>query len=315
MTPLEALSRALRGADEHIAVTGATGWFGAVALDLLYAALEGQAPSRVTAYASRARDIVVQDGRTVTVRPLADLVHQSPAPTTVLHFAFLTRDKVAGLGVDAYVSQNLAITAAVLDAVAVHRPRRLVVTSSGAVYGTDRGMAADLRGNPYGTLKRIDELALRQAAHEVGGICVIPRVFSVAGPRMTKPELYALGSMIRMATDGGPVTVQARGPVLRSYCGVDEVVALATVMALGGREVTFDSGGDAVEMVELARVVADVHGLPDGSIRQDRDESVPTNRYVGEPGQMRSLAAGIGMELRPLDALVRSTSEWLTPMP
>ena len=76
--PVDLVADALRGTDEIVAVTGATGWFGAVALDLLYEALGDQAPARVVGYASSAREVVVSDGRTVTVRPLVDLVSQDP---------------------------------------------------------------------------------------------------------------------------------------------------------------------------------------------------------------------------------------------
>src|SRR5674476_1313760 len=114
--PVDLVAEALRGTDEIVAVTGATGWFGGVALDLLYEALGDQAATRVVGYASSAREVTVSDGRTVGVRPLVDLVSQDPPPTTLLHFAFLTRDKVAALGIDAYTSQNVAITATVRDA-------------------------------------------------------------------------------------------------------------------------------------------------------------------------------------------------------
>src|SRR5680860_1857046 len=113
--PADLVADALRGTDEIVAVTGATGWLGAVALDLLYEALGDQAAARVVGYASSERTVAVSDGRTVTVRPLVDLVAQDPAPTTLLHFAFLTRNKVAALGLDAYTSQNVAITATDLD--------------------------------------------------------------------------------------------------------------------------------------------------------------------------------------------------------
>src|SRR5450759_2447489 len=104
--PVDLVADALRGTDEIVAVTGATGWFGAVALDLLYQAVGDQAAARVVGYASSAREVVVSDGRTVEVRPLVELVSQNTPPTTLLHFAFLTRDKVATLGIDRYVAQN-----------------------------------------------------------------------------------------------------------------------------------------------------------------------------------------------------------------
>jgi nucleoside-diphosphate-sugar epimerase len=319
VSPVDLIAAALRGSDERVAVTGATGWFGAVALDLLYGALGDQAADRVVGYASSPREVVLSDGRTVLVRPLGDLASQRPAPTTVLHLAFLTRDKVAELGVDAYTSQNVAITATVLGAIAAHRPRHVVVMSSGAVHSptgavhsSAGGLVCDLRADPYGTLKHLDELAFRAATRDVGGVCVIPRVFSVAGARMTKPELYALGSMIGMATAGGPVEVRARGPVFRSYCGVDDVVALALWAALSGRDLVFDTGGAVVEVGELAALVAEVHGLGPGDVRRTWDPGVGADRYVGDGRLMQALAGEAGLTLRPLPALVGETSKWLS---
>jgi UDP-glucuronate decarboxylase len=318
--PVDLLTEAFRGTAEIVAVTGATGWFGASALDLLYEALGDRAPARVVGYASSQREVAVSDGRVVKVRPLADLLTQDPRPTTVLHCAFLTRDKVAELGIDSYVSQNVAITATVCGAIAEHKPRHVVAMSSGAVYSPTGGMesgalVSDLRADPYGTLKHLDELAFRSVTRDVGGVVVIPRVFSVAGARMTKPGLYALGSMIRMAAAGGQIEVQARGPVFRSYCAVDEVVALALWAALSGRHTTFDSCGTVVEMGELAGVVARAHGLADDVVRRTWDPRLAADRYVGDGRLMEELAGEAGMCLRPLPDLVRETSVWLTGQP
>lgn len=309
--PVDLVAGALRGTDEVIAVTGATGWFGAVALDLLYEALGTQAPDRVVGYASSARQVIVADGRAAMVRPLGDLITQNSPPTTVLHFAFLTRDKVAALGVDAYTRQNVEITATVLDAIAKHRPRHVVVASSGAVHSSTGRLVSDLSADPYGTLKHIDELAFGSATRDAGGICVIPRVFSVAGARMTKPGVYALGSMIQMAKGGGPIQVRARGSVFRSYCGVDEVVALALCAALAGRSTVFDTCGPVVEVGDLASLVAQVHGLEADAVRRAWDPDVAIDRYVGDSRPMQALAAEAGLTLRPLSSLVRETSAWL----
>jgi len=310
-TPADLVTGLFRGTDEIVSVTGATGWLGAVALDLLYAAFAEDAAERVVGYASSAREVVVSDGRVAKVLPLAELVSQIPAPTTLLHFAYLTRDKVSALGVDSYTSQNLAISATVLDAIAQHRPRHVVVASSGAVYSARGGMVSDLRADPYGTLKHIEELAFRAATRDVGGVCVIPRVFSVAGARVIKPELYALGNMIQMAMAGGPIEVRARGRVFRSYCGIDEVVALALWAARAGRNVVFDSCGPVVEIGELAALIAQAHGLDSDTVRRTWDSATVDNRYVGDGRLMEELASDAGLTLRPLAELVRETATWL----
>jgi len=312
MRPVDLVADLIRGSGDQIAVTGATGWFGSVALDLLYEALGEQAPAHVTAYASRRREMVVADGRKLDALPLSELGSQDPAPTTLLHFAFLTRDKVAALGIDAYTSQNVAITTTVLDAIARHRPEHVVVTSSGVVSAATGQDAADLRADPYRALKHLDELAFRTATRDVGGVCVIPRVFSVAGSRMTKPELYALGSMVQMAAAGGPIEVRAQGAVYRAYCGADEVVALALWAAYAGRDIVFDSCGTVVEMGELAEVVARVHGLAPDAIHRTWDPIAAAERYVGDGRVMEGLAAEAGLALRSLPDLVLETSAWLT---
>jgi hypothetical protein len=88
----------LSGFDGVVAVTGATGWLGSVALDLLYAALGAEAPRRVVGLASAERRVTVADGRLATVLPLAALPDLDPTPAALLHFAFLTPDHLEALG-------------------------------------------------------------------------------------------------------------------------------------------------------------------------------------------------------------------------
>jgi nucleoside-diphosphate-sugar epimerase len=192
------------------------------------------------------------------------------------------------------------------------QPRYVVVASSGAVHSPTGRLVSDLHSDPYGTLKHLDELAFRAATRDAGGVCVIPRVFSVAGARMTKPAHYALGSMIGMAMAGGPIKVHAKGNVFRSYCGVDEVVALSLWTALSGRDAVFDTGGTTVEIGDLACLVAQEHGLNAEVVQRTWDPDVAPDRYVGDGRQMDDLATEAGLSLRSLSALVRETSAWLT---
>jgi len=310
VTPTELVASLLAPGDGIIAVTGATGWFGATALDLLYDALGEDAPRRVLAYASSERSMTVRDGRHVEALALAELARSTATPDVLLHFAYLTRDKAGELGVDRYIAENIAITTTVLDAIAQLRPRRVVITSSGAVYGPGRGLVHDVLGDPYGALKRLDELAFRAAADEVGASCVIPRVFSVAGPRMTKPDRYALGTMLAMARAGGPVVIRSDHPVVRSYCGVDEVVALALWESFGGVSSTFDTGGHVVEMAGLATTVARYAG--GCAVRRPTfDPSAAEDRYVGDLNAMPRLASRAGLTLRSLSELVAVTGHSL----
>lgn len=289
-----------------VAVTGASGWLGAVALDLLFEALGPEAPGRVRGYARREREWTVGDGRRITLRPLARIV-EDDAPAALLHFAYLTRERVADAGQDAFVSANVAISATVLDAVSVHRPRAIVYASSGAVYDASGRLAADLDGNPYGTLKRLDELAFAGAASQVGAGLAVPRIFNLAGPRMWKGTTFVLGDFVEAARSGGPVRIGSAAPVVRSFVGADEVVALSLWAAADGRGGVFDTGGDPVELGELAEVVCRVFGLNETAVVRAVGPSGAEHRYVGDRRRWDALVRESGLDLADLPTLVGRT--------
>jgi nucleoside-diphosphate-sugar epimerase len=303
----ELVARTLTSTD-IIAVTGCTGWFGRTTLELLGEALGDSAVQRVRAYGSRPHTIELSGGRSLPVRPLADLITDAPAPTVILHYAFLTRERAVDLGSSRYIEANLGITTNVLQALEKHQPRLLVTTSSGAASEHNGIPGSDLANNPYGALKHLDELAFRQAATQIGAGCAIPRIYSVAGPGIAKPELYALSAMITAALGGGPVIVNAQRPVIRSYCGVDEVVALSLWAAANDNTGVFDTGGHILEMAELAEAVSRVvgHGCP--VIRPSFDPSLPADRYVGNPLEVARLASACGLRLAGVDELIHHTA-------
>ncbi|WP_081844292.1 NAD(P)-dependent oxidoreductase [Cellulomonas sp. URHE0023] len=310
--PLELVTRVLRSVSGPVAVTGATGWLGGVATSLLYRALGDDASHRVLPFASRATQITVDDGRTVDVLPLASLPTAEARPEVVLHFAFVTRSRLAQLGHPEFIRQNLSVTATVLEAIARHRPRATVVASSGAVYAPDRFLQTDLAAEPYGTLKYLDELAFRSAVADTGGSLAVPRIFSVAAASTPHPDTYALGNMITMAQAGSPIDIRARGPVRRAFCGVDEVIALALWAATGRPgTTTFDTSGEPTELGELAHVVARVNARTPDAIVREFDASLAEDDYTGDSTAMRGFAREAGMRLRSLEELVQLASDGL----
>lgn len=176
-----------------------------------------------------------------------------------------------------------------------------------SVYERDGSLAHDLSGNPYGALKVLDELAFAHAAEQAGAGWAVPRVFAVAGPGITKPEMYAIGSMIAMARRGGPIEIQASRPTYRSYCGVDEVVALSLWSARRSVGI-FDTHGRVVEMADLAEAVSRVVGDGCPVIRERLDSQLDADRYVGDPSRFAELVAESGLRLASLDDLVAATA-------
>jgi nucleoside-diphosphate-sugar epimerase len=308
LNPASLTRQLLAGTADIIAVTGATGWFGRTTLELLFDALGDAAATSVLAFGSRPGRIELSTGHSVPVRPLSELPTVRPAPTVVLHYACLTRDRERELGTPAYLQANLDITTTMLRALEAHRPRLLLATSSGAAAGYGGAAGLDLQRNAYGSLKRLDELAFSQLAGQLGAGYAIPRVYSVAGPWMTKPDRYALGSMIAMARAGQPITINSARRVLRSYCGVAEVVAVSLWLAARHADTVFDTGGHVVEMADLAGVVARISGR-DASIRRPAfDPDATPDSYVGAPAVYEAAARSAGLLMASLEELVTTTA-------
>jgi UDP-glucuronate decarboxylase len=267
---------------------------------------------RVVAFASRPRTLTLAGGDDVAVAAL-DALRDTPHDV-LLHFAYLTREHAATHGHDAYVAGNLAISATVVEAIARQRPQAVAYASSGAVYAaaSASGLAFDVAENPYGALKRLDELTLRQAAADAGAAAVVARVFNVAGPWITKPRGFALSDLAWRARAGEPLRLQARHPVQRSYVDVEDLAALLVALCDARRDARFDTAGDeVVEVGALAERVRAVLGREDLPIERDWDPSAPADRYVGDGTALRALAAEHGVALRGLDEQIARTAAGL----
>jgi nucleoside-diphosphate-sugar epimerase len=279
------------------AVTGASGWLGRAALELLTSA-----GADVVGFASRERTV---GGH--SLRALADL--PGVPHDVLLHYAYATREHAEALGTAGYVAVNSAMTETVVDALRRQRPRALFFASSGAAH-----QPGTLESNPYAALKRRDEGAFRDVMRDLGGRCAAARVFNVAGAWMPpQPKGFALVSIIEQVQAGGPVQIHARHPVRRSYVDVEDLAALAVALADDGPEdVVFDTAGDViVEVGELAERVARLLGHADMPVEREWDPAAPADDYLGDGALMHALASERGVALRGLDQQIVSTAGWM----
>jgi nucleoside-diphosphate-sugar epimerase len=256
--------------NDRILITGASGWLGRTALDLL-------APVGLPtlALASRARIIRVADSD-IECRVWDDRAVAAFAPTVVLDCAFLTRDRVATMPLSEYLATNRTLTERLIYSTQLPGVRLALTVSSGAAVHPHDALDGALEDNPYGYLKREAENRLAEAAAKSGAVPVVARAWSISGAHVQKPRGYALGSMIRDA-DSGAIRITARRPVFRRYVLAEELLALG--IAEGGvGPATIDSGGELVEMAEVAARVTQVV-RPDAVISRDEVDLRDPDRY------------------------------------
>jgi nucleoside-diphosphate-sugar epimerase len=308
-----AVRRRVLADNRRIVIAGVSGWVGRTTVALLHEALGPEIfAERVLCFGSRAATHELDGGVIVTQRPLEELPGLEPEPTLLFNLAFLTMDKVAGMDRADYVRINRALTETILKAADTIGVDRLFLASSGAAAYTDDDRAAEnLR--LYGGLKRADEAVFANwaQANPTQRRAVIARIYSVSGPWINKHDVYALASLILNALAGEPVRVHAPMRVWRGYVAVREVVSLVFAALLaeeGGPVVRVDTGGEPVELGELATQVATtLGGVPERQAITRQDD----NRYLGDHGAYREMLARYGILHLPLDEQIVETAAYL----
>jgi nucleoside-diphosphate-sugar epimerase len=292
-----------------VIVTGAGGWLGQAALEMLDTVLGDALAGQVTVFASTERVVTLRSGRSLSTRAFSALDHEAAPPSFILHCGFLTRGHAARPD---YVAVNREITARLHGFIERNGARGIFIPSSGAVYAP-----GGLAGNPYGVLKAEDEVIFGALAARLGFPAAIIRIFNLAGPLMNNLTGYALASIVTDAARGGPITLRAAHPVWRSYTHVADVLNIAMAALLGGLELgIFDTAGEcALELGALADRVSEVVAggrLP--ILRPDWRDGAP-DRYLGDRAAYEHAAAQAGVGLQSLERQIRDTAAYLAAGP
>jgi UDP-glucuronate decarboxylase len=300
---------------ERVVVTGASGWVGRNAVDLLVDRLGDAFRDRVVLSATQARTIDTDAG-TIEVIATPDLMGLAPGPRTlIIHCGFPTQEQVEVVGEDPYVKAVTRLRVLMWYLVQRLGAVDMVYISSGAATSVERGDDVAARTRVYGQAKIDDEVAYAETVTAAGGRLCIVRAFALSGPYMTKPETYALGSLILQAQRSGTIEVMANRPVRRSYMAIGDMlrVAIHGVGALEpGDDLRFETAGEVVEVGELARRTLALLGRDPRAIsRPAMDPGALPNDYLGDPAAVGALASAAGVVPASLDDQIAVTAEWL----
>lgn len=216
-------------------------------------------------------------------------------------------------------------TAHVLGFAAQCGARKLLLTSSGAVYGkqpsemthvpeTYPGAPDPLQpASAYGIGKlACEHLCVLEGAAR-GFEVKIARCFAFVGPHLPLDTHFAVGNFLSAALRGGKLEIQGDGTPYRSYLyASDLAVALWTILFKGASARAYNVGSRYdLTISELARVVTGTFGMP-GSIQTLKaPPRVPTavSRYVPEVWRAEH-ELGLREHVLLPEAL-RKTAAWL----
>lgn len=216
--------------------------------------------------------------------------------THVIHAATDTNNQTLANPLQ-YFDEILVGTRRVLDFAVSCGAKRFLLTSSGAVYGTQ---PAELEAIPetylgapstvdpkavYGQAKRAAEQLCRIYYDQFGLDCTIARCFSFVGDYMPLNGQYAIGNFIRdaLSDDTDQITVQGDGTPVRSYLHTDDLADwLLKILQEGKPCHPYNVGSDEViTIADLAYLVRDLLA-PEKAvvIAQKRPDYGGRSRYV-----------------------------------
>jgi nucleoside-diphosphate-sugar epimerase len=217
-------------------------------------------------------------------------------------------------------------TRRVLEFARARRTRRLLFTSSGAVYGkqpTDMThIPEDYAGAPsttdpdsaYGQAKRVSEFMCAMYGRAYGFDATIARLFAFVGPLLPLDAHYAVGNFIGDVLRGGPVRIAGDGTPYRSYLyAADLAIWLWTILFRGKAAYPYNVGSPHdLSIADLARTVARVAAPGIGiELARPPDPQASPLRYVPSTKRVEG-ELGLRSEIL-LEEGVRRTLAWHRP--
>jgi nucleoside-diphosphate-sugar epimerase len=186
-------------------------------------------------------------------------------------------------------------TRRVLEFAAQCGVKKLLLTSSGAVYGKQTAdmthVSEDYLGAPdpllpgsaYGEGKRVSEHMCAVHARQHGYEVKIARCFAFVGPHLPLDAHFAIGNFIRDAMRGDPIKIGGDGTPMRSYLyASDLTVWLWTLLFRASPARAYNVGSDDdLSIAQLAATVATaLGGKSIVTVAQRPDPLRPLSRYV-----------------------------------
>lgn len=319
----------LRG--EHLFVTGGTGFVGSWLLECLCYAnqilglgLHTRVLSRDPAgFAARFPHLAEDPAIELAQGDVRNLMPDGNRYGIVIHAA---TDASAQLNREDPLLMTDTIvegTRRVLEFARVAGVRRVLMLSSGAIYGKFMAgvthVPEDYPGGPdpldtyytYSESKRMAELLCAIFAQRYGLEIPVARLFAFVGPRLPLGTHFAVGNFIRDGLAGGPIRVTGDGAAVRSYLYAAELVVwLLAILVQGQSGRAYNVGSDqGVSIRELAETVAAAFSQrPTVEFAGQPDVSNPVNYYVPDISRAR---AELGLEVTiPLADSILRTVAW-----
>ncbi len=325
----EPLWEAMRG--ERVFLTGATGFFGAWLLESFaycnrQLGLGAQAVAlsrRPDVFLGKMPHLFADDSVTLHAGDVRDFQFPAGHFGFVVHAATEASAKQLAEEPAEMLSTILAGTERTLKMAVEAGARRVLLTSSGAVYGRQPSdvvcLSEEYAGAPdctqvgsvYGEGKRASELMCALYGKQHGLECAIARCWAFCGPHLALDVHFAIGNFIRDVMAGGPIRIGGDGTPTRSFLYAGDLATwLWTMLFRAPAQRAYNVGSShSVSILQLAEAVRDALGSDVAiEVAKVPVEGASVSRYV--PSVDRANEELALEETVSLADTIRRTAAW-----
>jgi nucleoside-diphosphate-sugar epimerase len=294
--------------DIRIVINGASGWLGSNISETLYSLYGECLEKNVLLTASSNKVLRLRNKIQVPVHEWSKALLEEFAPTHIVQLAFKTRDHVKNLPPSEYLRINTEIIRSANWMISLPSVKGFLHTSSGAACDTD---ADNFELNPYGYLKRLEELEFEKSCIDFDANYLGVRVWSTSGAYIKTGGLLAIESLITQALTGDIISIESALPTYRTYADANEILIASLNGLLRGKTGLYNSGGFEIEIGGLANIISQlVPGVAHNIIRPEYHLG-EEDRFCSSDPSVESFLLELGLTFSDVSGQVRETIEFL----
>lgn len=283
---------------ERVLVTGASGWLGRELLTRVTREIDYEHLLLVGS-----KDHLANfNGQPFRIHEWTEEIAANWAPTSIVHLAFGTREKLIDQGYSRFTQSNAEISRKARSLMSLSSVENFFWVSSGAALTEPDG--------PYGSQKRIDEVRFQELATKRGVNLFTARAWSLTGANCTKPKQFLFYDLIRQSMSGsGIIELGASSLTFRRYVDAGQFLALGLSAMYRSAFSKMDSGGVLIEAAELAeRISVELSGMKSRVMRPNFQTDAAPDLYYSNSRAMNEIADELRIRLASLPEQIKVSS-------